>query len=372
MSEVWVTSALLPTHSVSINWKIDNFARWLKVLGKVGIYSPEFKITSTDNKAYSVKVKLQELADYTGIMEDGVPKSLENFRLVTVAMVVVDNDPNDMFSLAGTLDLDWVGIGGVGGKRSSGKFGDSDQGKFDHGLSWQFMNSSSTISYSRPGYNYAHLPSGFCVASATEALQLKVELATPGLMSNSISLVPTEHTVKEIGSTRLMDDMRSLLSQVDEYADFTIVCEDKNFPCHEAILRARSAVLNKMFLQKMKEATTRKLMIEDVGKDTVDVFLEYLYTGEIKKKVANESELIYIADKYLVTGLLELCFHKLPEVDEDRVVDILILADRHNLEDFKKVAIRRIMMNKAELFKDEEFVEKMKMSPHLLVELVQM
>ena len=48
----------------------------------------------------------------------------------------------------------------------------------------------------------------------------------------------------------------------------------------------------------------------------------------------NESELVYIADKYELPGLLELCFQKLNEVEESMVVDILILADRHKLRGF--------------------------------------
>ena len=126
-----------------------------------------------------------------------------------------------------------------------------------------------------------------------------------------------------------------------------------------------------MFQQDMKESSTRELLIDDVKKDTVKAMLEYIYTGDVVTKVKNESELIYVADKYGLAGLLELCFHKLNEVEENMVVDILILADRHNLEDFKKVAMQRILMNKSKFVKMKEFVEKINQTPLLLMELFQ-
>ena len=63
----------------------------------------------------------------------------------------------------------------------------------------------------------------------------------------------------------------------------------------------RSPVFAKMFEQKI---SNRVLSICDVKKDTVEALLEYIYTGEIATKVENESELLYIAAKYEIAGLL--------------------------------------------------------------------
>ena len=99
-------------------------------------------------------------------------------------------------------------------------------------------------------------------------------------MTCSTSLLSTnDQTVKQVGESRLLSDIKALLTSVDNYADFNIVCEGKNFPCHEAILRARSPVFDKMFLQKLKEWTTREMIMEDVKKETVGHLLEYIYTG---------------------------------------------------------------------------------------------
>merc|ERR1719154_150367 len=291
-----------------------------------------------------------------------------NFTFLVVTVEKVHDEGE--FSLAGTLDF--LFDDGT----SSGAFGEADEDNFVHASNWTIDNPNSNISYEVKYSDYSndtHTTAfrGFLVSNDSQTLHLKLKLSTPGRISNVIRTMPHKETFKEIGGERLMADMKSLLIKKEDYADFSILCEEDKFPCHEAILRARSPVMDRMFQQNMKESTSRELTIQDVGKDIVEAFLEYLYSGEVTKNVKNESELIYIADKYQVPGLLELCFLKLPEVQEDMVVDILTLSDRHNLTDFKKVAMQRIFANKVEFFEDENFVEKLKLSPHLLVELIQ-
>lgn len=74
--------------------------------------------------------------------------------------------------------------------------------------------------------------------------------------------------------------------------------------------------------------------------------------------------------KYELPGLLELCFHKLNEVDESMVIDILILADRHKLEDFKKVHAQN-SNEQGKVCSMKEFVTKINQTPLLLMELFQ-
>ena len=89
---------------------------------------------------------------------------------------------------------------------------------------------------------------------------------------------------------------------------------------------------------------------------------------QVTKTVEKDAELIYVADKYHIAGLMELCLRKLPEVEDNKVVDILILADRHNLEDFKKLSMQRILKDKNKFLKDEDFVTKLNGTPHILMD----
>jgi len=50
------------------------------------------------------------------------------------------------------------------------------------------------------------------------------------------------------------------------------------------------------------------------------------------------------------------------------VADILVLADRHNIQDLKQVVMKRILSDKARFMGDPEFKEKM--NKDLLLELL--
>ena len=78
------------------------------------------------------------------------------------------------------------------------------------------------------------------------------------------------------------------------------------------------------------------------------VFATLLYTGEVSNHVKDVAMLVYAADKFELKGLLEICSTKLKTgMEDDELVDILILSYRHNLADFKRLALERIMANKA-------------------------
>lgn len=372
MSELWNTSALSQVDKVTFNWKIENFPSVLRIFGVNGFESHEFKVTSSDGMVHALKLKFTKSPiETTSLKVNGADVIHPwNYSLINFE-VVFSSSKKEKVYLAGKLEFD------LQGRKVMGIFGNADAVEFVFNSRWVLTNRTDKSVYTTNA-NHSdtnHSTTGFFISNYISTLVMKLRLVTPGVVNNTISLVPSEKAVKEIGASRLASDIKSLLTNAEEYSDFTISCEDDIFHCHihchETILRMRSPVFARMFEQKMSESTNRVLSICDVKEDTVEALLEYIYTGEITMKVENESELLYIADKYEIAGLLELCFHKLPEVELDMVVDILIMADRHKLEDFKKVAMQRIQMNKAKFRSDDNFVNKMKQIPHLLVEFFQ-
>ena len=112
------------------------------------------------------------------------------------------------------------------------------------------------------------------------------------------------------------------------------------------------------------------MSVVDVGPGTIAAVLEYMYTGELAVEVDNMKELIYIADKYELKGLMEICFQKLSEMGDDMIVDFLFMADKHNLVEYKKAAMARIYGDKAKFMENKLFVEKLTEVPHLMMELL--
>jgi len=66
-----------------------------------------------------------------------------------------------------------------------------------------------------------------------------------------------------------------------------------------------------------------------------------------------------------------LCTQELSDVEEDVLVDILLMAYKHNLDDIKKVASKRILKDRPKFAKSVYFVNKMKENPDVLLELFQ-
>merc|ERR1712223_733702 len=108
-------------------------------------------------------------------------------------------------------------------------------------------------------------------------------------------------------------------SDLEQYSDFEIICDEtdekekqveKHFKCHKIILASRSKIFNTMFLSSFSEAQG-STKVTDISSKTMAIFLQYLYTGELKKEDITE-ELLYAAHKYEIGPLaakveLELC-----------------------------------------------------------------
>eukprot|EP00928_Gymnodinium_smaydae_P055331 TRINITY_DN38908_c0_g1_i1.p1 TRINITY_DN38908_c0_g1~~TRINITY_DN38908_c0_g1_i1.p1 ORF type:complete len:574 (-),score=73.84 TRINITY_DN38908_c0_g1_i1:286-2007(-) len=98
-----------------------------------------------------------------------------------------------------------------------------------------------------------------------------------------------------------------------ESGEFSRPTTTKEHQAHRAILAARSPVFRVMLQSTLLEGTQRQISVVDVDSHAMDMFLIYLYTGELK--VENfEWEwpqrfwtITRLADKYQVACLLDVC-----------------------------------------------------------------
>ena len=190
----------------------------------------------------------------SSIEEAGCFKDVKNFTLI---------------ALAGTLDMNLDGTMFWG---DFGNLGTPDA--YDTKNNCWTYESKSKLTVKHSGYNRSEDYFGFCLPNSGTTMEIKVDLAT--ILSNA-------GLVKDIGTSGLLEDIKTLLENADDYSDFTIICDGQTFPCHEVILRTRSSVFKRMLQQEMKESNTRTLTIEDASKSTADAILEFIYTGESSK-----------------------------------------------------------------------------------------
>ena len=121
--------------------------------------------------------------------------------------------------------------------------------------------------------------------------------------------------------------------------DVTLNVQNKEFKAHKVVLAAASPVFKAMFKEGTKEHRDNYVVIRDIKKDVFEVFLRYLYTGQVDKLDEKCLDLLVTADKYDVQPLKEICAqHMAKNISVDNAVDILALAHRHSIDSVKTVA----------------------------------
>ena len=162
----------------------------------------------------------------------------------------------------------------------------------------------------------------YIVPSSVKSVDIKLDLKLPGTVINRAGI-----NVEESNIQNVTDALQTLLND-PIHSDFTLVCEDKSFPCHKAILASRSETFKKMFSASMVEAQSGQADLK-MKVETVEAMLEFIYTGKVTVKATNESELLEAADMYQLPGLVAHVFNQFKTLDSvEKVADILIIADR--------------------------------------------
>ena len=114
--------------------------------------------------------------------------------------------------------------------------------------------------------------------------------------------------------------------------DVTILCNDKTFECHKVVLSCRSRIFKAMFnLESANEIKTRKVNINDFEPETIETMLSFLYFGKILDAEKITSDLLRLADKYDIVGLLEQITNYLQEnLKVETALDIMVAAHQTN------------------------------------------
>ena len=99
--------------------------------------------------------------------------------------------------------------------------------------------------------------------------------------------------------------VKMLTNQV--LTDVTLKVKDKEFKAHKLILAAASPVFDAMFKEGTREHQESCVNILDIDSDVFDVFLRYLYSGQVDQLDEMVSDLLAAADKYEVQPLKEVC-----------------------------------------------------------------
>jgi len=368
MSEVWCANSYSDAREFKCNWKIDNFSRAFKVLGKIES-SPLYLPGSEGLVCYLVCTHINpgHVVTRVKVNQAAAERVVKEAELFTISLEF--ENKGKVVRLAGVVDVlcddTWL----------NGKVGDHARDLFEssaaivgtrHG--WKFLP-IQTVQYWATSYGSFKNSGGFWhTPESNKPLKIKMKLFYQGENRYCSSTSPMIIR-DEAPGVELQERMKQLVCD-PKYSDVILQCNDKKFECHKAILGAASSVLSGMFETNMKESNTGLVEIKDFEPEIVHAMIEYIYTNEVNNH-HDLAQLLYIADKYDIKGLVRSCFRAFCARLDDGLsaVDMLIAADKLNKPEFKELAMQKILLEKSAFASDEEFLEKMKIYPELLMEL---
>ncbi|XP_071033411.1 TD and POZ domain-containing protein 4-like [Parasteatoda tepidariorum] len=172
----------------------------------------------------------------------------------------------------------------------------------------------------------------------------------------------------------LQDDLKDMFLY-KKHCDVKLRGRNEIIPAHKCLLSARSPVFSVMFDQDMLETQTGIVDISDVESETLQSFLEFLYTDSITNTAfKNILELMLMAEKYQVSILKDRCSELLmSKLSLESVCDVISVADMVNEFNLKQSALYFIKANKKRILLSSEWsewsLENMKLANEILTKL---
>jgi len=77
----------------------------------------------------------------------------------------------------------------------------------------------------------------------------------------------------------------SKIFEEKSFTDFEIISDGKSYPCHKVFISAASTVFKGMIESGMKESLDSTLVLESFPEDVINSLLEFIYTGDMDKKL---------------------------------------------------------------------------------------
>lgn len=167
----------------------------------------------------------------------------------------------------------------------------------------------------------------------------------------------------------LQDDLLKLLENASN-TDVTFVVKRESIKAHKTILCTRSQYFERMFASDVEENVTGEVKVPDVEPEVFKGLLHFLYSGLAPEIVQNKAlDLLLVADKYGLDGLVKICEDKAP-IHYGNVVDTLLVADSVKSEKLMSRAKAVFRSHVHELMASDVDADKLKSRPELMLHLI--
>lgn len=124
--------------------------------------------------------------------------------------------------------------------------------------------------------------------------------------------------------------------ETSEFSDCKIISKDGHeFKLHKNVLGTCSDVFKAMLTTNMKEKITGTITLDEDKKVLQELF-EMIYTGTTKQPIVDNSALLIVANKYLITDVESSCVQILIEkLSLSNAVSTLFFAHEKDIQELK-------------------------------------
>lgn len=169
----------------------------------------------------------------------------------------------------------------------------------------------------------------------------------------------------KLGIKKCLENFRQFFLD-GQMSDLILKVGSREFNVHKMVLVARSPVFSSLFQHVLDEKNTDIIEIpDDINPESFEVFLHYLYFGNLEiLSASNVCNVYYAADKYRVDDLKEKCvrFMKI-NLSIETICDIISLSIHHRESKLQKAAITFFNQNVKEIIKTKQWQKYLAENP---------
>lgn len=158
-----------------------------------------------------------------------------------------------------------------------------------------------------------------------------------------------------------------MLYMKKELSDIKLICGREIFECHKLILSCQSDVFETMFKTKSTaEEESGEVEIENFKPKTIENMVYFMYHDNIMNEENMDPELLILADKYNVRGLMKYCVEYFEEnLSLENALDVLVSTHLTGQKSLFDAATLFAIKNRERLVKTESWKELLETNPKI-------
>ena len=203
----------------------------------------------------------------------------------------------------------------------------------------------------------------------TQDLKLEVEGNLKTIEAKNSLIRNLKSEMKDKEEWHNLNGLAGKLFGDKEFSDLKLVCKEKTFDCHKAVLGQSEVFKNMIKNKSLIEKPGEVMEIEeiDMNSDSMEQLVFYLYHAKVKDTKMINTDLLIAADKYMVKSLLDLCVKYLKlNLSLENVLDVLVTAELLNQRTLFVSASRFIRKNLGKLKKSSAYNDMFEKDPKLI------